>query len=110
MFSPEPRKEPRTPSGARKPTIVGTPVRLPMTPANDRRTAPMRVPRTMAAIAAFVLKPGTRSAPATITRRLTARSPQRMAKSNERRRRWSGGTGWMPQLSTSARPSVVVAM
>ncbi len=55
----------------------------------------------MTASASFVLRAGTSKLPATITSRLTARSPQRTAKSNGPRRLRSSGTGRMPQLSTS---------
>ena len=99
MLRPEARYDPRTPKGARNATIVGTPVFVPIIPARARSTVPSVVPIMMTAVACWVPRPGTSSVPATITRRLTARSPHRTAKSKARRARRSMGTGWTPQSS-----------
>ncbi len=108
MLNPEAMYDPRSPNGPRRATIVGTPVSLPAMPTSASKVVPSAVPMTTASTASFVPNPGTSRLPATITSRLTARSPQSTAKSNGRSVRRSGGTGCTPQSSgiRAASPSI----
>src|SRR5215218_1498432 len=88
--------EPRSPSGARYSTMVGTPVWEAGTAASPSRALPMAAPSTVAASACHRPSAGTSRAPATSTSRLIPRLPQSTAWSRKPSTRCWGGTGWMP--------------
>ena len=95
------RYEPRCPSGARISTIDGTRASVPTAAAAPSMMQPATDATTIASSACFSDSPGTSSAPATITSRLTARFPQSSSVSPSPSTRSRSGTGSIPHCGAS---------